>query len=254
MAVRKIESSDTLELGFRGKYNETIEEIVVSGVLTSAGKLRLIRFNGNGYFEIDLTGPFYTKTQIDELFDNVGNSIPNASESQRGIIQIATMDEVDAGEDDQKAITPLKAADSTLFPFKGEWIAPVDDAIYRKDSVVIYGAGIYLALSDNNVTPDSDSSKWRRIGGNDPRPSIPVSATAQMLINNWQTDTLPASSKTYAEVFGNTIFKALVVGEDDTGFHVPFEANVKYTTDPGNGNINQVLIENILYSGELTFI
>jgi hypothetical protein len=43
-----------------------------------------------------------------------GGPLPGASETQSGIIEIATQAEVNAGTDDYRAVTPLKLANSTL--------------------------------------------------------------------------------------------------------------------------------------------
>jgi len=68
---------------------------------------------------------------------------------------------------------------------------------------------------------------------------------------NWQTD-LVTPDKTFAQLFGNNLFKALLNGDDGTGFITTYEGNLKYTKT--DDEINQVAVENILYAGKLTFI
>lgn len=73
------------------------------------------------------------------------------------------------------------------------------------------------------------------------------------LVINWQTDKFGLTEKTYAEIFGNVIFKAMVAGDDGSGFITPFECNLSFNLN-GNKTINQVRVQNILYPGKLTFI
>ena len=81
------------------------------------------------------------------------------------------------------------------------------------------------------------------------RPAIAVTETQKTIA--WQTDKVDGV-KTFAEVFGNTIFKALLVGEDGSGYTVAYEGNLRYNKT--GALINQLIVENILYTGKLTFI
>lgn len=255
MAVRKIESSDTLELGFRGKYNETIEQIPVSGLLTSDGKLRLTKFGGGGFFEIPLLGLFYTKDEILQMLQG-GSNVPVATETNRGIIQIASQEEIDLGDDDQKAVTAAKLKNSELISWKGIWVQPGADEAYPANVTVIRGNGIYLSLvADNQSDPSADPTKWRNLSSAQSSPTkttIDVTDTA-ILINNWQTTIVPGTTTTYVEAFGNVVFKALVSSDDGSGFFTTYEANIRYTKDEQD-RIVQMAVEDILFPGKLTFI
>jgi hypothetical protein len=65
-------------------------------------------------------GATYRQTQVNGTIDSsniiftvFGGNIPDATESTSGKIEIATQSEVNAGTDDQRAITPLKLANYT---------------------------------------------------------------------------------------------------------------------------------------------
>lgn len=82
-------------------------------------------------------------------------------------------------------------------------------------------------------------------------PIIPV-ITGDMVIN-WQTDLVPGyEPKTYAEVFGNTVFKAFIAPERENGIVRPYEAGIEYTQDE-NGIIGIMTVSPILNNGKLTF-
>jgi hypothetical protein len=67
MSVREILDSDTLNQGFREKYNETILEIILSGFDDGDGNLILLK-NSGIQVVIDLKDSFYTKTEINAKF------------------------------------------------------------------------------------------------------------------------------------------------------------------------------------------
>jgi len=168
MAVRQIEPTDTLETGFRAKYNETIREIITAGEITADGKLRLKKFDNSGTIDIPLLGLFYTQQQIDQMF-SAGLGVPNASEIARGIIEIATQEEMDLGDDDTRAATPYKIRNSTMFPFKGPWVEPDElDFGYLLGNIVIKDNFMYVSLTDGNKTEPSltEESDWQLIGVN----------------------------------------------------------------------------------------
>ena len=52
----------------------------------------------------------------DVLWTSFGTAAPNATESARGIIEIATQAEMNTGTDDERAVTPLKARNATWLP------------------------------------------------------------------------------------------------------------------------------------------
>lgn len=248
MAVRKIESSDTLELGFRGKYNETIEQIPISGTLTSDGKLRLNKFGGEGFFEIPLLGLFYTKDEILQMLQG-GSNVPVATETNRGIIQIASQTEVNAGDDDQKAVTAAKLKNSELISWKGIWVQPGSDEAYPANVTVIRGNGIYLSLvADNQSDPASDPAKWLRIGGSDPKTTIQSNADFSI---NWQTDIVPNEGRTYAQKHGNNIGSVTGIYDAGGGTMTPFTPNFTYTVN-GTGGINIITFTEVF--GPVTII
>lgn len=248
--IRKIELADTLESGFRAKYNETIQEIINAGEVLENGNLRLKKFGG-GFIDVSLLGLFYSKEQIDQKFQN-GFTLPNAAESIRGVIQLATMDEVNAGDDDQKAVTPFKLKHSSLNSFKGVWVQPTGDDGYLLGSVVIYGYGIYLALTDTAAIPGSDSTKWRLIGGGNPKTTIPY--TGDSVTINWQTDVAPGETgdtRTYAEKHGNKIGSIAGIYDAGAGVMTPFTPNFTYTIN-GTGGIDIITFTEVF--GPVTII
>lgn len=80
MAVKKILSTDTLETGFRAKYNETIDEIITGYSFPATPPnaangytLRLLK-SGGGFIDINLQQFYYTKTQITQLLSGFINN------------------------------------------------------------------------------------------------------------------------------------------------------------------------------------
>lgn len=74
MSVRKIIPKDTLEAGFRTKYNETVDEIPTSASLDPSGVLQIVKYN-NSKIEVDLTGLFYTESEVNEIIEGIVNII-----------------------------------------------------------------------------------------------------------------------------------------------------------------------------------
>lgn len=76
MAIQLIESSDTLEAGFRVKANANFNEIIESVTqLTDAGgnptgTFRLVK-NGGGFIDLVLTDQFYTISQISTIISGL---------------------------------------------------------------------------------------------------------------------------------------------------------------------------------------
>lgn len=175
MAVRKINSSDTLENGFRAKYNETVDRIPINFVFDEAtGLLSIVAFD-NAKLEVNLYDYFYNQDEIDQKLIDAGIVIPNASEDQRGIIRIATLAEVDGGNEDLTAITPWKAKRSTIFPFKGVWVAPAPGEGYRENDIVVRSANIYRNESNGNeADPVSPSSGWEKLSNSGSVSKTPI--------------------------------------------------------------------------------
>lgn len=66
MAVQLIQPTDKLQSGFRAKYNETANEIIIEFVDQGDGTARAIQFDAT-WLTLDLTGSFFTKQQVIDL-------------------------------------------------------------------------------------------------------------------------------------------------------------------------------------------
>jgi|GEM_PF-7113697 len=106
MAVRQILPQDTLESGFRIKYNETIGLIIINASVLPDGTLILYTANGD-QLEVFLTDVYFTKQQVLNALDS-GANVPLATEEAPGIIRIATEEEVAQRLSDNAAVTPAK--------------------------------------------------------------------------------------------------------------------------------------------------
>lgn len=71
MAIQPIGGADKLNSGFRVKYNETIGSIIVSGIDTGIGTVRLYKYDGS-FITVNLTASFFTQEQINLLFVQSG--------------------------------------------------------------------------------------------------------------------------------------------------------------------------------------
>lgn len=121
MAVQPILSTDTLETGFRVKYNTSVNEIITSYQLLTnnlgafTGVLRLIKFGG-GFINIDLSGIYYTQAQIGALISAVNSS-----------------------------------------PYSGAWsnVAP-----YAVNSVVDHDGNLWRSVTAGNIDEPGTSAAW----------------------------------------------------------------------------------------------
>jgi hypothetical protein len=80
MAIREILLSDTLESGFRVKYNETIQEIIIAGYDNGSGSLVLQKDSG-AEIVIDLKDSFYLASEVDTLVGNAINALYRANDT-----------------------------------------------------------------------------------------------------------------------------------------------------------------------------
>ena len=176
MSVKSIAATDTLEAGFRAKYNETILEIITAVSLLSSGILRFTKGSA-GTFDVNFLDLFYTQDQIDTLLASAGIVVPNASEELRGIIRIATLAEMNLGEDDLKAITAYKAKYSSLFPFKGKWVAPEEGMGYLQNTFVVRDGILYQSLEAGNMGDPNDGGDWLAISGGSGATKVTINKT-----------------------------------------------------------------------------
>lgn len=166
MAISKILPTDRLQSGFRTRYNATVDEIWVSISDKGNGSFEITKFNGQK-ISFNLQESFYTKAEIADLLS--GND--PASESTAGIVQIATLQEVNEGEDDGKVITPYKANISSLFPFKGIWKPDFNEqntpqeSGYMAGMLVVFNGIIWISDVDYNISEPGSNANWTKIGG-----------------------------------------------------------------------------------------
>jgi len=80
MAIREILLSDTLEAGFRVKYNETIQEIITGGYDNGSGSLVLQQDSG-AEITIDLNDSFDLASEVDTKIGNAINSLYRANDT-----------------------------------------------------------------------------------------------------------------------------------------------------------------------------
>lgn len=149
-AVEGTNWKDSVRVSTQGNLNLSSPGANIDGVVMAQGDRVLVRNqssapeNGIYIFDSDVTamvrsndastgdeleqaivtveegtdaGASYRQTQVnftidvgDCLWTSFGTSVPSASESTEGKIEIATQPETDAGSDDARAITPLKLA------------------------------------------------------------------------------------------------------------------------------------------------
>lgn len=123
MAIQLIQSTDTLETGFRVKannnFNEIIENItkdVNNNQPVNNGKYRFVK-NGGGFLLFDLTDQFYTKTEVAQLLSNISSS-----------------------------------------PYSGQWSAANP---YNTNDVVDLDGKLWRSNANSNTnTPGDNSGKW----------------------------------------------------------------------------------------------
>ena len=80
MALREILLSDTLNAGFRVKYNETIQEIIIAGYDDGDGNLVLQKDSG-AQITIDLKDSFYLASEVDTAIGNAINALYRANDT-----------------------------------------------------------------------------------------------------------------------------------------------------------------------------
>lgn len=111
---------------------------IVSGEIDVSGHLILTRFDG---------------TQIDAGI--IASAVPDASETQKGVVELATEAETVALADNTKAITPGGLA-STINGLSGRLITHIDTAKPQSDLISTYPGGVSI-MSLNPTTVVSGS-------------------------------------------------------------------------------------------------
>lgn len=123
MAVQPILSTDTLETGFRQKYNTTVNEIITGYQLLTdnlgayTNTLRLIKFDG-GFINIDLSVIYYTQAQIGALISGINSS-----------------------------------------PYSGAWANPSGTG-YAVNAVVDYEGDLWRSTTLNNIDVPGTTGTW----------------------------------------------------------------------------------------------
>jgi hypothetical protein len=120
MAVQQILSTDTLETGFRQKYNNSVNEIITgyklltdsTGAYTAV--VQLTKFGG-GFINIDLSPEFYTKSQIGAIISSINSS-----------------------------------------PYSGTWV----NVAYSAQAIVDHNGILWVSTSNTNTDEPGTSVKW----------------------------------------------------------------------------------------------
>ena len=95
------------------------------------------------YILVDVTAGVATWTNI----GGGGGPVPDASETVKGILELATQAETDAGTDDLRAVTPLKLQNKAGLQTLDTRVISANDTLVSGDQVIADTAGtIQLAL------------------------------------------------------------------------------------------------------------
>lgn len=131
---------------------EQLIEYLTNGKITAT----MLQNNTNNIFYIlqDLAENYLDLTDVDKVIEFIDNTvlpaIPDASETEKGLIEIATQSETDAETDDTKAVTPLKMSEY------------VKAKIQESDEATAEATNITKSLSGNGVV----SGLGLRLDGN----------------------------------------------------------------------------------------
>lgn len=180
MAITNILTSDKIQV-FRTKFNAAIAEIWESAVDNGDGTVTITK-HGAGTYTFDLGTSFFTKDEINALLV----SLTQATTETLGSVELATLDEVNEGSDEERVITPFTAANSTLFPLKGAWDSDSAlDGFYLLNFIVFHEGAFYLSLegdelAGNLAEPGTDDTKWQIVGGSPASIPIPNSTTTYL--------------------------------------------------------------------------
>ena len=97
MAALKIESTDTLNSGFRVKYNDTVDTLIIgNGTIDNDGIIRFPKFDGS-FWELDIREKFPTTSSVSSL---VNPAIRQATDVITGQVRKATVTEIVDGSTD----------------------------------------------------------------------------------------------------------------------------------------------------------
>lgn len=187
MAITNILTSDKIQV-FRTKFNAAIAEIWISAVDNGDGTVTVTK-HGGGEYTFDLGTSFFTKDEINELLV----SLTQATTETLGSVELATVDEVNEGSDEERVITPFTAANSTLFPLKGAWDSDSAlDGFYLLNFIAFHEGAFYLSLegdelAGNLAEPGTDDTKWQIVGGSPASVPIPNSTTTYLSLSDLNT-------------------------------------------------------------------
>ena len=189
MSVQKIQPNDTLETGFRAKYNETSDEIIVgyewitpqgSQTFTTGDILQLKKYGG-GFINItvsqyyvttaSLSNQLATLTGIPYKGDWLGAEYPSSvTVSYNGTLWRST---AATSSGDEPGVSNKWV--NILAPSLYEWNA---DYVYAKDNTVRYTiSGVnyqfYSLIDDNGSEPALISTDWAVLGAPAATPYTP---------------------------------------------------------------------------------
>ena len=203
MAVQLIQSTDTLETGFRHKANSSFNAIIISAtpVMVSgqfSGIIRLNCFDGS-FINLDLSTLYYTQTQISQILSGFTHSL-----------------------------------------YLGDWNNAFPGG-YPVKAVVSFEGNFWRSnINANADTPGATANWTSLINISLSNIQAPFTGTTGFTIN-WQTDIVPGKSSTYVAIFGNVYPKPIIYvnnGANKKTLMTGFNLDVN---DDGSGNFTTVV-------------
>jgi len=137
----------------QGSLNNTVTLAVAPGPgdnTYSVGQIAVDTVADTAYVLVDVTAGVATWQAI-----GAGGAVPDASETVKGILELATQAETDAGIDDLRAVTPLKLQNKSGLIYVNPRTIVANDTLVSNDIAVVNTAGnVDLALPAASAVGD----------------------------------------------------------------------------------------------------
>ena len=172
MAIQKILQTDTLDSGFRVKYNETADSIINgNGILDANGNIKLPKEDGT-FWTIDIKSYYASKADVTEM---LVPAIRLATDTVTGQVRKATLSELVNGSSDFAYISSMQLL------YALENISLLVDTLKIGDNLFENGLVKLLSTDGTNTNTDIGISIVDNLG---------VESNYFKLINDtWTTDT-----------------------------------------------------------------
>lgn len=251
MSVKKINSTDTISAGFRSKYNESVDEIIISVTKLENGTIRFTKASGS-YFDCELG--FSGNNTGDETALSIMTKIGDGSQIDSqylpayvdDIIDLATVSET-APATPTEGLKYYKPSTKKIYTYtSGSWdagVTPEQGKVYiAVDTIVQYRwSGSLLVDITNSLSFASQAEAEGNTENTKAMTALRVFQNWVNNVSNYDISTLSTTSKKLVgainELYNNKVDKVTGKGLSTNDF----DASAKSKVDNLPANTSQSL-------------